>query len=137
MRRNSKYINKNFKGNKGKSKTSINRKAQETLDAGDVLRKNQVFKARNSISLQKLNFNTSSVDEELVKLENVSCKNITARYDWLKIEQRLIQLGAKKKLEPIVKSFNLRRSNSIEVSEDAREFRLFQIKDKGGSLFTN
>ena len=92
--------------------------------------KPDALKARNSISLQKLPFNLSSVDDDLIKLETLSSKNLIARFDWLRIEERLIQLGAKKKLEPIVKSFNLRRSSSIEVNGSEEGFELFKLKNR-------
>lgn len=89
---------------------------------------------KTGISVEK-NFNSqlrllnglTSVDEDLVKLENLSNKNLSARFDWLEIEQRLIQLGAKKKLEPIANNYN-KRSGSIEVPGQLHVYRRFETR---------
>jgi hypothetical protein len=53
-------------------------------------------------------------EDNLKKLENLTIKNLSARTEWLEIEERLIQLGAKRKLDPIVLKNN-RKAESIDL----------------------
>lgn len=94
----------------------------------EILKKNSKNPDRDSVSIQRLPLGLTSLDEDIVKLENLSNRNLTARFDWLEIEQRLIQLGAKKKLEPIVKNFSIKRSGSIEFPEKLHIYRRFEAR---------
>lgn len=43
----------------------------------------------------------SSVDEDYIRLEQITARNSSIRYDWLLIEQQIIELNTKRKLSPI------------------------------------
>lgn len=52
-------------------------------------------------------------EEDLKKLESLTNKNLSARLLWIKIEERLIELGVQRKLEPIVRID--RKAESIDL----------------------
>ena len=54
----------------------------------------------NNILSRYLN---TSLDEDIQKLESLRTQNIHARHNWISIEQRIIELEAKKKLKPLMK----------------------------------
>lgn len=58
----------------------------------------------NSSKLLPLKIRNTSLDKDLEKLENLTSRNLSARYDWLSIETKLIELNTKKKLSPIAKT---------------------------------
>jgi len=113
------FTSTKLNSNKGRIGKSVRRTKGNLIDPS-IKTGNAGEKDFNS--QQRLPNGLTSVDEGLVKLETLSNKNLTARFDWLEIEQRLIQLGAKKRLEPIAKNYN-RRSGSIEISDQFRSFR--------------
>lgn len=60
--------------------------------------------SNNSLKVFPLKFRNTSVEQDLEKLENLTNRNRIARYDWLSIEKKLIELNAKKRLSPIAEA---------------------------------
>ena len=56
----------------------------------------------------------NTFEDDLKKLENLTYKNLSARIDWIEIEERLIQLGVQRKLEPIIRTE--RKTESIDIN---------------------
>ena len=52
-------------------------------------------------------------EDDLKRLESLTNRNLSARLDWIEIEQRLIELGVQRKLEPIVRID--RKAESIDL----------------------
>ncbi|OMJ94241.1 hypothetical protein SteCoe_2576 [Stentor coeruleus] len=72
----------------------------------------------NSSKLLPLKIRNTSVDEDLEKLESLTSKNLSARYDWLSIETKLIELSTKKKLSPITET----EINNTKLTQNTSDF---------------
>ncbi len=81
------------------------------LHAKSKIMQNQKLTSKSIKYLPKLE---KTFEENLKKLENLTMKNSSARTEWLEIEERLIQLGAQRKLDPIVVKSN-RKAESIDL----------------------
>lgn len=56
----------------------------------------------------------TTFDEELKKLEKLTFKYYSVRNTWLEIEERLVQLDLKRKLDPIQERYAARKGLSID-----------------------
>jgi hypothetical protein len=59
---------------------------------------------RSESNLSLSRYLNSSLDEDLEKLDILTVKNSSARLDWLRVNQRMIELSVKKNLKPILES---------------------------------
>ncbi|OMJ92979.1 hypothetical protein SteCoe_4202 [Stentor coeruleus] len=57
--------------------------------------------SNKSQNICPIKFHKTSVEDDLDKLESITSRNLIARYDWLSIEKKLIELNTKRKLSPI------------------------------------
>jgi hypothetical protein len=74
----------------------------------------------SSIKSFPLLFRNSSVLDDIEKLESLTSRNVSAQHDWLSIEQRIIEISTKRKLEPIIEADENRafhRNNSVEYPQ--------------------
>ena len=74
----------------------------------------KILQKKDSRSVKYLPKLENTFEDDLKKLENLTYKNLSARFDWIEIEERLIQLGVQRKLEPIVK--NDRKTESVDFN---------------------
>lgn len=58
--------------------------------------------SNKSLNVFPIKFRKTSVEEDLEKLESLTCRNLIARYDWLSIEKKIIEINTKRKLSPII-----------------------------------
>ncbi|OMJ94875.1 hypothetical protein SteCoe_1903 [Stentor coeruleus] len=97
-----------------KKENNISHKAINRLSGIESLKS-----SNNSLKVFPMKFRNTSVEQDLEKLENLTNKNSIARYDWLSIEKKLIELNAKKRLSPIVESDSVNQKfigNSVDFS---------------------
>ena len=59
---------------------------------------------RSESNLSLSRYLNSSLDEDMEKLDILTFKNSSARLDWIRVNQRMIELGVNKKLNPIQES---------------------------------
>jgi len=53
---------------------------------------------------QSSSFLDTSIDNEISKLESITAKNLNIRKEWLNVQQRMIEIGIRKKLTSIKES---------------------------------
>lgn len=73
--------------------------------------------AKNEVSVKSVKILPklcSTFEEDLKKLEKLTFQNFSVRNTWLEIEEKLLQLNLKRKLEPIAEQKTARKGLSID-----------------------
>ena len=75
--------------------------------------RSKILQKKDFKSIKYLPKLEKTFEDDLKRLESLTNRNLSARLDWIEIEQRLIELGVQRKLEPIVRID--RKAESIDL----------------------